>query len=145
LQPGAWTERRRAQERSGYPRGARHEVQSVAMLEAHADLLRVHAHDLDLVLYLVGSHHGFCRPFAPAVHDASPADVVLNDHRSGSFGTISLGPTGSNHGLERLDSAVADRFWNLVERYGWHELCWMEAVMRLADHRASEQELDWLP
>lgn len=129
-----------AQQRSRYPRGARHEVQSVAMIEAHLDAVRSRASDLDLVLHLVASHHGHCRPFAPVVVDDDPVNVDLAGHTSSEFGTIDFGPTSSRHGLHRLDSPLADRFWRLVERYGWLELCWLESILRLADHRASEAE-----
>lgn len=124
--------RRVAQERSGYPRGARHELLSVALAEATPALLDG-AHDRDLVLHLVGSHHGWCRPFAPAVHDEAPVDVEVevDGHRA---------VARSDHRLARLDSGVSDRFWSLTERYGWWGLAWIEAVMRLADHRASEAE-----
>ena len=125
-------ERMQAGRRSGYPLGARHELQSLAMMMSNREWAGK-AGDTDLVLHLVASHHGHCRPFAPWVPDPDPVDVgfVLD-------GT-SLAAR-SDHGLERLDSAVGERFWLLVRRYGWWGLAWMEAVMRLADHRASEAE-----
>jgi CRISPR-associated endonuclease/helicase Cas3 len=137
---GAKAAQRLAAKRSGYPRGARHEVQSVAMIEKHADVLNPKAHDIDLVLYLVASHHGHCRPFAPVAVDADPIEVVLSNHQSTAFGKVDFGPTSSKHELHRLDSPLADRFWRLVEKHGWQELCWLEAILRLADHRASELE-----
>jgi CRISPR-associated endonuclease/helicase Cas3 len=129
-----------ARRRSRYPRGGRHEVQSVAMIEAVYDAVAAKAHDLELVLHLVGSHHGYCRPFAPPVVDDAPVQVTLVDHRSAAFGSLSFDAVTSAHGLHRFDSPLADRFWSLVERYGWLELCWLEAILRLADHRASEAE-----
>ena len=132
--------RRAARRRSGYPDGARHEVQSLAMAEANLPTLAPMAKDLDLVLHLVASSHGFCRPFAPVQRDSQPVKLVLARHHSSTFGDINFGPVPSNHGLYRLDSSIAERFWHLVDRYGWLELCWLEAVLRLADHRASEEE-----
>jgi CRISPR-associated endonuclease/helicase Cas3 len=140
MPPGAKAAHRLAQRKSRYPKGARHEVQSVAMLEKHLDVVKTKAHDIDLVLHLVASHHGYCRPFAPVVIDDSPVEVELTNHMSKTFGTIGFGLTSSKHELHRLDAPLADRFWRLVERYGWHVLCWLEAILRLADHRASEFE-----
>lgn len=147
IPPGAREAHRHAQQKSGYPRGARHEVQSLAMLLKQLDTVReilnkvdTKEADLDLVLHLVASHHGYCRPFAPVVVDDTPVQVSLDSHESGAFGKISFGATNSNHDLHRLDSSLADRFWGLVAKYGWQELCWLEAILRLADHRASEEE-----
>lgn len=122
----------RARERSGYPRGGRHELSSVALLEAGAELLDA-ATDRELVLHLVASHHGYCRPFAPVVDDPEPLDLVFEgkDHKV----TVS-----SRHGLAALDSGIPSRFWTLIERYGWFGLAWLEAILRLADHRRSEYE-----
>jgi CRISPR-associated endonuclease/helicase Cas3 len=137
---GAKAERQRAQKLSGYPRGTRHEVQSLTMIEAVREQIAAKAHDLDLVMHLVASHHGHCRPFAPAIEDPEPVDISLRSHGSKTFGTLCFDGVTSAHGLYRLDSGLADRFWSLVAKYGWLELCWLEAILRLADHRASEDE-----
>jgi CRISPR-associated endonuclease/helicase Cas3 len=107
------------------------------MVEASAEALGP-AHDPDLVLHLVASHHGWCRPFAPPVDHPDDFTVTIDHDR------IELAAT-TRHGRSRLDSGVADRFWSLTERYGWWGLAWLEAVMRLADHRASEQEAEGTP
>lgn len=148
MPPGAREAHRLAQQKSGYPRGTRHEVQSLAMLQGQLEALKKELKkadatkepDLDLVHHLVSSHHGYCRPFAPAVVDEGPVDVTLVEHISKTFGEIEFTPTTSCNGLHRLDSPLADRFWALVAKYGWQELCWLEAILRLADHRASEEE-----
>ena len=130
--PTSRRERRRAGRESGYPEGGRHELLSVRLIESAPELLEL-AHDRHLVLHLVASHHGFCRPFAPVVFDSQPIRVeseVLGHQVSAN----------SDTGLERLDSGVSERFWLLVRRYGWWGLAWLEALMRLADHRRSEAE-----
>lgn len=137
---GGKAERQQAQKVSGYPKGTRHEVQSLAMIAAVREQVAAKAHDLGLVMHLVASHHGHCRPFAPAVEDTKPVDISLTGHESKIFGTLSFDAVTSEHGLHRLDSGLADRFWSLVAKYGWLELCWLEAILRLADHRASEAE-----
>jgi len=148
MPPGARQAHRLAQTKSGYPRGARHEVQSLAMVHGQLENVKMALKkadatkdpDLDLVLHLVASHHGYCRPFAPAVIDKSPVDVTLDAYTSDTFGRIDFPSTTSRNELHRLDSPLADRFWALVAKYGWQELCWLEAILRLADHRASEEE-----
>ncbi|MEJ0035074.1 MAG: type I-U CRISPR-associated helicase/endonuclease Cas3 [Gammaproteobacteria bacterium] len=73
---GSKAEHQKAQQQSKYPRGARHEVQSLAMIEAAHEQVATKAHDLDLVMHLVASHHGYCRPFAPAIEDLEPVGRI---------------------------------------------------------------------
>lgn len=124
--------RNRAQERSGYPKGMRHELLSVALVEKDVSV-RERAHDWDLVLHLVASHHGWCRPFAPPVLDPDPQIVAVD------FEGTKL-TSSSAHDLQRFDSAISERFWKLTRSYGYWGLAWLEAVLRLADHRESERE-----
>ncbi|HEY6304781.1 MAG TPA: type I-U CRISPR-associated helicase/endonuclease Cas3 [Terriglobales bacterium] len=138
---GSKAERQRAQRLSGYPQGARHEVQSVAMMQAAIEQVAAKAYDLDLVMHLVASHHGHCRPFAPVVKDSQPVDISFEKHDGGTFGTLAFGAVTSAHELHQLDSVLADRFWSMIAKYGWLELCWLETILRLADHRASESEV----
>ncbi|RDV37601.1 type I-U CRISPR-associated helicase/endonuclease Cas3 [Bradymonadaceae bacterium TMQ3] len=144
---GARKARKLARERSSYPGGGYvHALQSVAMLDGKQAMLAewlkrgdsMQEPDLDLVLHLIASHHGECRPFAPVVVDNNPINISLSGHRSEVFGEISFSEIPSNTDLHRLDSPLGDRFWTLIARYGWQELCWLEAMLRLADHRASE-------
>jgi len=124
--------RDRARSRSGYPKGGRHELLSLKLAQSDAEV-KVQANDLDLVLHLIASHHGRCRPFAPFVEDTQGCEVKLDDN---GHSYRHAGPTEA----ERIDSGVSDRFWRLVRRYGWWGLAYFEAIHMLADHRRSEFE-----
>lgn len=132
LPPSDRRARLEARRRSGYPQGCRHELMSLALLAQSPTPLPPGV-DRDLVLYLVSSHHGWCRPFAPVAFDDEPVDIVYDDGMKRWTGR-------SDHRLGRLDSGVSDRFFALVQRYGWFGLAWLEAILRLADHRRSESE-----
>lgn len=110
---------RRARERARLPDGARHEAWSVHMARAKGRLDG--AHDAELVLWLVGTHHGHGRPFFPAA--AYPEADETPDGRPPIW---------------RLDADWPGLFARLRRRYGAHGLALMEAILRLADHRVSE-------
>jgi len=124
-------QRRRAQRAAGYPNGTRHELATLALVQ-HDDVLRARAADWDLVLHLIASHHGYARPFVPVADEPAPQELRV------TWDGMELTAL-SDHGLFRLDSGVPQRFWRCVRRYGWYGLAWLEAILRLADHRASEQ------
>lgn len=115
-----------------YPTGMRHEAASVAMVESNPDVL-ASAHDKDLVLHLVGTHHGWGRPLIPIVEDHEPVTLSYTFD-----GRDMRADSNLAEGALALD--MTDRFWRLVERYGYHGLAWLETVLRLADHQQSAEE-----
>lgn len=126
-------ESRKARERAGYPVGGRHELLSVRLLESVPEALPKDETLRDLLLHLVESHHGHCRPFAPVIDDTTP--VLVNvDFQDRHY------TAHSATGLERIDAGPAERYWRLTRQYGWWGLAWLEALLRLGDHRRSEWE-----
>jgi CRISPR-associated endonuclease/helicase Cas3 len=108
---GAW-------ERAELPKGWRHEAQSVRLAVQHPRF--ADAHDPYLVLWLIGTHHGLGRPF-----------YAFSDPHEGDDGPQSLA-----YNFRGLDWPSV--FDHLRQHYGTWRLAWFEAILRLADHRASE-------
>ena len=108
---GAW-------ERAELPDRWRHEARSVAL--APTDARFADAHDPHLVLWLIGTHHGLGRPF-----------FGFADPQDGGRGPQSLA-----YDFDGCDwPSLFDR---LSRYYGIWRLAWLESILRLADHRASE-------
>ena len=130
---GAW-------ERAGLPKGWRHEALSVRMAQAHPRFAE--AHDPALVLWLIGTHHGFGRPFFGFVdsheggssHEGLFACLGVEHWRLAS----EPGPQSMAFDLDGADWPAM--YEQLRQRYGTWGLAHLEAVLRLADHRASESE-----
>ncbi len=117
-----------------YPKGMRHEIASLALIESNAEVLAL-AHDKDLVLHLVGTHHGYGRPLPTVIEDPNPQTLEYK------LDGVAM-RANSNLVESQLALDMADRFWRLSERYGYHGLAWLEAILRLADHRQSEWEAE---
>jgi CRISPR-associated endonuclease/helicase Cas3 len=126
-------QRRQARDRAGLPEGFRHEMLSVQIVEQSSDLRERAGPYLPFILHLIAAHHGYARPFAPVVIDEENPEVsVLN---------ISLTTNQRNAcPPHRIDSGIAERFWELTRCYGWWGLAYLEAVLRLADQQASADE-----
>jgi len=133
---------RRATERSGYPRGARHELLSQRLAAEAvtaagspaapgsrlADALRGGL-DEQLLLHLIGSHHGWARPLHPPTAD--PA--------AGAVRARVLGVDVEVHPAGAVDWTTPRRFAELNSRYGRWGLALLESCVRLADIACSEE------
>ena len=87
------------------------------------------------MLHLIATHHGWARPLPPVSEDRDPRTLAW------TFAGCLL-RTDSDLQAGSLALEVADRFWRLVARYGYHGLAWLEAVLRLADHQQSAAEAE---
>ena len=136
--PASPERRRFIREASGLPRDFRHEMLSLQLAERHAPTPE-DAAARDLLLHLVASHHGHARPFAPVSLDPEPPPV------RGRLGetavTLSAAERAALPAPHRVDSGIADRFWQLCRRHGWWGLSYLEAILRLGDWYASGRKL----
>lgn len=111
----------------------RHEVASVRIAAARLAQGATVA-DPELLLWLIGTHHGHGRPFFPHDDDWDAYPMTL------------LGvPLAAAPGPDKLDFDRAGTDWaGLMDRlqtcYGLWGLAFLEACLRLADHRASAGE-----
>ena len=97
------------------------------------------AHDPALVLWLIGSHHGLGRPFFDFL-DPAPDQEPLPclDVADWRLATGKPGPQSLAFEFRGVD--WPSLFEQLKRRYGIWGLAHLEAILRLADHRASEEE-----
>jgi CRISPR-associated endonuclease/helicase Cas3 len=140
-----------AKEPEGARKHLRHELASaLAYLEA-----RSWHDDASLAAYLIAAHHGKVRMrlralpqeeppedgrlFARGVHDGDPLPAVR-------LGATQLPETRLDLDVMQLgDSARCGASWStrtqrLLERHGPFRLAWLEALLRIADWRASAEE-----
>jgi CRISPR-associated endonuclease/helicase Cas3 len=108
----------RVRERVGLPSRWRHEADSVRRALQSTRLAA--SQDPQLVLWLIGTHHGYGRPLFPHTDPL-------------------------NCGPQDLDFVIYGDDWSqtfakLLRQYGAWELARFEAIVRLADHRASREE-----
>ena len=127
----------RAWERAGLPKGWRHEALSVRMARAHPRF--ADAHDPALVLWLIGSHHGLGRPFFGFL-DPAPEQVPLPCLDIADWRLSAEKPGPQSLAFEFHGADWTSIFEDLKRRYGIWGLAHLEAILRLADHRTSEQE-----
>jgi len=133
--PASRAERAAACRRSSLPSGFRHEMLSAQLAQLTPEMSSGDAFFRELVLHLVAAHHGRARPFAPVVFDENPPDVSLPE-----YGIDIVADQRRQNPPHRLDSGIAERFWRLTRHLGWWGLAYLEAILRLADQRASELE-----
>lgn len=126
----------RAWGRSGLPKGWRHEALSVRMALEHPQLSA--AHDPILVLWLIGTHHGTGRPFFDFLDTAPEQPLPCLDMKEWQLPADRAGPQSLAFDLDGAD--WSSLYEGLKRRYGIWGLAHLEAVLRLADHRASEEE-----
>lgn len=115
----------------GYPLGARHEFVSVRLFEEAG--LQCGGKFPDLVKFIIGTHHGFGRPFPPVDRDTNPIDVKLV--RDGKELVVS-----SSHRYHLLGSGWVDLFWSMVRRFGWWGIAYLEALLVTADRTVSARK-----
>ena len=128
---------RTAWKQAGLPDGWRHEALSVRLARAHPRFGE--ANDAALVLWLIGTHHGHGRPFF-GFRDRGErlAPLPSLGEKAWRVDPDEAGPESLAFDFEGADWPALGQ--TLQGRYGVWKLAFLEAILRLSDHRASEAE-----
>lgn len=128
--------------RLDWPFKKRHEYTSFVLLDfsKNSTALAGEPPELrELVLYLIGTHHGYGRPYFPPL--AWEPEERWRTIRATLFDAerFHLNVTDAQKIPEAtsLDSGWANRFFDHLERYGIYGAAYLEALLRLADGWAS--------
>ena len=121
---------------SDLPKGWRHEALSVRMARVHPDFST--ARDPALVLWLIGSHHGCGRPMFNFV-DPSPDEEPMPCCDMVEWQISENHPGPQSPMFDFLGDDWPELFQVLRRKYGTWGLAHLESILRLADHRASEE------
>ncbi len=129
-----------ARERAKLPEYWRHEALSVR-LAPHHSAFKESANDRELVLWLIGVHHGYGRPFFPHADELdAKGDRTFQVADATMMPPAGAGPQSLAYDHDGFDWPAL--FARLRRRYGAWELARLETIIRLADHRASERAGD---
>jgi CRISPR-associated endonuclease/helicase Cas3 len=124
--PRTQAEREEARQVHRYPRGARHELLSAALVAGKTND--------DLLLHLIATHHGSAHPFADPVMENEAANTPCKQELFG------LKPESCRQNIEAWNAELPERFWRVVRKFGWWGAAYREAIFRLADHAQSRAE-----
>ncbi len=114
---------------------------STGILPARPESTLLAPDELDLILYLIGTHHGRGRPLPPVVVDLEAPEVKLTAELLGQSYTVAVSHAWREKAPpHRLDSGIGARFWRMQRRFGWWGAAYLETILRLADHQASADE-----
>jgi len=119
-------ERDQARQVHRYPRRARHELLSAALVSAKTDD--------DLLLHLIATHHGSARPFGDPVEENDAANTPCRQE------LFCLKPDSCRQTIKTWNAELPERFWRIVRQFGWWGAAYREAIFRLADHAQSRAE-----
>ena len=111
----------RSMRMAGVPSGWRHEAASADLLEEQLERAEQTAHDPDLVMHLVLSHHGRFR---------GPGPVCLPEYGTAPRHQDPCAPSWAE---------AMNRFHRLNDRYGPYTLALVETILRLADWDVSQE------
>lgn len=132
------TQKSTQKDRRATPKNFRHEALSIALAQEHHSVKQLNEEESDLVLWLIGTHHGHGRPFFPPCEDCmdgatEETTVSMEIDEQKLVAKTSDAPI-------RMDQGWFERAARLLRRYGPWELARLEAILRLADHSASADE-----